>query len=513
MATLASLVVKIGADTRGFVSGLNKSKSRLKSLNKEISLTRVALASAGFVFAAKKAFDLGAAVEETASKYRTVFGPAIKDANEFLGDFANMAGLSSREGQELAGTTGAIVQGMGFLQAETAKVTAEVLTLAGDFASFNNLRTEDTTRAITAALTGEREQMKQLGIVVTEVEVQQLALAQSGKTVVGELTQQDKVTASLAIITQKAGVQIGDLARTQLSAANRAKQFGATLRDMRDTMLVALQPAFAIILDELIGVTDKMRGFIVTFAASAPTIAAWAAVAVQAFKLLAVTLAAPIRLAFNLGESITELGRLLIAFATKDAIGMQTALAALDTNLADMARAITDVTGEMLDLGLVFSNVVLTFPDVTAGINQAAGALGDFNTEAKESGDILKGLERGLSALDFKAGVSGFFKSALKFGVGNIPVVGGLLGGLFDSGGSIPSGRVGIVGERGPELVSGPANVTSRADTAAMMGGDFNFTFIFEQDGVEVRRIAERIDRDSKLGNSLRLALPAPAIG
>lgn len=38
--------------------------------------------------------------------------------------------------------------------------------------------------------------------------------------------------------------------------------------------------------------------------------------------------------------------------------------------------------------------------------------------------------------------------------------------GAYDAGGYIPSGKYGLVGEIGPELVSGPAHVTSRADTA-----------------------------------------------
>lgn len=37
---------------------------------------------------------------------------------------------------------------------------------------------------------------------------------------------------------------------------------------------------------------------------------------------------------------------------------------------------------------------------------------------------------------------------------------------MYDSGGFIPSGKLGIVGERGPELVKGPANITSRLKTA-----------------------------------------------
>lgn len=52
-----------------------------------------------------------------------------------------------------------------------------------------------------------------------------------------------------------------------------------------------------------------------------------------------------------------------------------------------------------------------------------------------------------------------------------ISTVGSWFAGFFDSGGTIGAGQWGIVGERGPELVRGPAHVTSRADTAKALGG------------------------------------------
>lgn len=41
--------------------------------------------------------------------------------------------------------------------------------------------------------------------------------------------------------------------------------------------------------------------------------------------------------------------------------------------------------------------------------------------------------------------------------------------GAYDRGGSIPAGSFGLVGERGPELVAGPASVTGRLQTASML--------------------------------------------
>lgn len=40
--------------------------------------------------------------------------------------------------------------------------------------------------------------------------------------------------------------------------------------------------------------------------------------------------------------------------------------------------------------------------------------------------------------------------------------------GMYDSGGYIPRGKFGIVGENGPEIVEGPANITSRKHTAML---------------------------------------------
>ncbi len=51
---------------------------------------------------------------------------------------------------------------------------------------------------------------------------------------------------------------------------------------------------------------------------------------------------------------------------------------------------------------------------------------------------------------------------------GGFPSWGYGFAGMYDSGGYIPRGQFGIVGENGPEIVNGPANVISRRNTAAL---------------------------------------------
>ena len=44
--------------------------------------------------------------------------------------------------------------------------------------------------------------------------------------------------------------------------------------------------------------------------------------------------------------------------------------------------------------------------------------------------------------------------------------------GAYDKGGTIPAGSYGIAGERGPEIIQGPASVVSRKETAALLRGE-----------------------------------------
>lgn len=50
-------------------------------------------------------------------------------------------------------------------------------------------------------------------------------------------------------------------------------------------------------------------------------------------------------------------------------------------------------------------------------------------------------------------------------------ITGSNFSGAYDAGGTIPAGKIGLVGEYGPELVAGQAHVTSRKETAQILNG------------------------------------------
>lgn len=57
----------------------------------------------------------------------------------------------------------------------------------------------------------------------------------------------------------------------------------------------------------------------------------------------------------------------------------------------------------------------------------------------------------------------------LAFGALMAMMLGGLLAGAFDNGGYIPDGKLGIVGEYGPEIIQGPVAVTGRKTTESIL--------------------------------------------
>jgi lambda family phage tail tape measure protein len=74
--------------------------------------------------------------------------------------------------------------------------------------------------------------------------------------------------------------------------------------------------------------------------------------------------------------------------------------------------------------------------------------------------------------------------------------LGNIFAGLFAEGGRIPSGQFGIVGERGPEIVTGPANVTGTDATAALMGGRGATNITYNIQAVDAMSFKQLVARD-----------------
>lgn len=144
-----------------------------------------------------------------------------------------------------------------------------------------------------------------------------------------------------------------------------------------------------------------------------------------------------------------------------------------DANIAQL-NAMADKTGEA-------SHKMSVFADEAARNMQ--GAFADFLFDpmdegieglAKNFGNMLRRLAAEAAASEIFDWIKGLANGGGGGSTSNAGTWASLVSafaGFFDTGGNIPSGQFGVVGERGPELVSGPAHVISREDTANMMRG------------------------------------------
>ena len=162
---------------------------------------------------------------------------------------------------------------------------------------------------------------------------------------------------------------------------------------------------------------------------------------------------------------------------------------------------------------LAKDNIQTSISDaIINGVNDGGkGALEAF-------GDLMLKMAAEAVAADIMNGI--FNGGGMAGGIGGgdntaglISGIGSLFAGFFDQGGNIPSGQFGIAGENGPEIIQGPANVTSTKDTAAAMSsgptiGNINMSFPGIGNANEARIAAGQAAREINgiVGSSKRFA-------
>lgn len=120
------------------------------------------------------------------------------------------------------------------------------------------------------------------------------------------------------------------------------------------------------------------------------------------------------------------------------------------------------------------------------------GGVGDFLGNI--FGGAFSSISSGIGSIFGSGGGGGGIGSSIGGAIGSIfgPIgtaLGSIFGGLFAEGGYLPSGQFGIAGESGPEIVTGPAFISSASDSAAMMGGGGGVNVTFNINAVDSRGI------------------------
>ena len=240
------LTVAFGADLRGFDRAMKKANRSIRkfgsnmkriggNMTRNITLPVIGLGAASI----KAASDL----EETRSKFNTVFSSIQNDAQNTAKEFKESFGLSSQAALGMLSDTGDLLVGFGFTEKEALNLSKQVNELAVDLASFTNFSggANGASQALTKALLGEREAIKSLGIAITEADLKRFAEQQG--LVFKELDRVAKAQLTFELAVSQSQKAIGDFARTQGGFANQLRILRGEFNDLAaefGTMLLPL---------------------------------------------------------------------------------------------------------------------------------------------------------------------------------------------------------------------------------------------------------------------------------
>ena len=237
-------------DLQSAVGDVEQSTSGLSGKLKKfgaVAATGLVAAGAGAVVAGKYFFDTGARLEQMGQKADTVFGGSLGSVEKWADKTAHAMGLTTREATGLAANFGDLLIPMGFTRKEAAKMSTDVVGLSGALSQWSGgtKSAAEVTDILSAAMLGETDGLKGLGISIGAADIEAQLLAKGQDKLTGAARQQAEAQAIQALImakstdAQKAFAEGGS---PLLSAQAKIK---AAFWEMRDELAVRLVPAFA----------------------------------------------------------------------------------------------------------------------------------------------------------------------------------------------------------------------------------------------------------------------------
>ena len=201
----------------------------------------IALAVKGLASTIGPASDL----EESINKVSVVFGDNSQAVLDWSKTAAEALGATRQQALEAAGTFGNLFTSMGMGQDISADMSQDLVQLAADLGSFNNITVDVALEKLRSGLVGEVEPLRTLGVNINQAAVEakalEMGLIQSGE----EMTDQQKIQARYALILEQTANAQGDFARTSDGLANQQKILKARFEDIKATIGKALIPSIS----------------------------------------------------------------------------------------------------------------------------------------------------------------------------------------------------------------------------------------------------------------------------
>lgn len=153
-------------------------------------------------------------------------------------------GLSEYEARKNIGTYNVMLTSMGMTEEAAYEMSKGLVQLAYDMSSFYNLRPEDAFFKLQAAISGETEPLRRLGINIKAARMEEYALQQGWIKGKEKLSDLGKTYATYGAIIEATRKAQGDLERTASAAANMERRLQSELQRTKIELGTRLLPAY-----------------------------------------------------------------------------------------------------------------------------------------------------------------------------------------------------------------------------------------------------------------------------
>ncbi len=231
--------------------------------------------------------DEAAAAELQMAKNVQVLGSSLFEVEKEAQKVANSFGMTRKEFVSNTAAVADLLKPMGFATDEAARFGVEVTKLSAPLAAWSRdgKTASEVTNTVIAALTGERDGLKSLGIVIDEATIKQKLLEQGKSKLTGEALKQAEAEVVLAEVTRQSADAIATYANNGDSLARQNAEMSASWEDLKDTLIKSFTPAIRDVIGWIATATKQATTFIDEMGTFKSTGGFWGTVAVGALNV------------------------------------------------------------------------------------------------------------------------------------------------------------------------------------------------------------------------------------
>ena len=233
---------------------LNRLNQSLEDASQRLSRMGTALTAgvtAPLTAAGVAAVKFSSDTEESMNKVEVAFGSAADRVKDWSASTLNSIGLAQGTALDMAALFGDMATSMGYGREEAAQMSIALVNLAADLSSFKNIGIDQVSTALKSIFTGETESLKELGVVMTQANLDAYALAQGYTTAYTAMDQAQQVAVRYQYVLANTQNAQGDFARTSDSTANQLRILQESLKEAAATAGGELLPIITPIIARL----------------------------------------------------------------------------------------------------------------------------------------------------------------------------------------------------------------------------------------------------------------------